>query len=130
MNTSNVDIQLQAGQKVSEFCPLVEIVSSFHRKLYPRRLPFAYREETRAQVDDMLEQGVIQPSSSPCASPIVLVKKKDGKYRFCVDYRKLKKVTKKDAHTLPRIDDLLDALQGSKYFSTLGFAVRVLANFS
>ena len=67
----------------------------------------------------MLEQGVIKSSSSPWASPIVLVKKKDGKYRFCVDYRKLNQVTKKDAHPLPKIDDWLDALHGSKYFSTL-----------
>ena len=67
----------------------------------------------------MLEQGVIQPSSSPWASPIVLVKKKDGPFRFCVDYRKLSSVTKKDTHPLPRVDDLLDALAGSKYFSTL-----------
>ena len=67
----------------------------------------------------MLEQGVIQPSTSPWASPIILVKKKDGKYRFCVDYRKLNSVTQKDAHPLPRIDDLLDSLHGSVMFSTL-----------
>ena len=67
----------------------------------------------------MLEQGVIQPSNSPWASPIVLVKKKDGKYRFCVDYRKLNSVTQNDAHPLPRIDDLLDSLHGSVMFSTL-----------
>ena len=84
-----------------------------------RRLPYAFREETKSQVHDMLEQGVIQPSNSPWASPIVLVKKKDGKYRFCVDYRKLNSVTQKDAHPLPRIDDLLDFLHGSVMFSTL-----------
>ena len=84
-----------------------------------RRLPYAFREETKSQVHDMLEQGVIQPSNSPWASPIVLVKKKDGKYRFCVDYRKLNSVTQKDAHPLPRIDDLLDSLHGSVMFSTL-----------
>ena len=67
----------------------------------------------------MLEQGVIQPSASPWASPIVLIKKKDGKYRFCVDYRKLNNVTKKDAHPLPRLDDLLDALKNAQVFSTL-----------
>lgn len=67
----------------------------------------------------MLGQGVIQPSCSPWASPIVLVKKKDGKFRFCIDYRKLNVVTKKDTYPLPRVDDLLDALSGSRYFSTL-----------
>ena len=67
----------------------------------------------------MLSQGVVQPSNSPWASPIVLVKKKDGSYRFCVDYRKLNLITKPDAHPLPRVDDLLDALNGYKMFSTL-----------
>ena len=86
---------------------------------YPRRFPYAYREEVSKQVSEMLEQGVIQQSNSPWASPIVLVKKKDGKFRFCVDYRKLNAATKRDAHPLPRIDDLLDSLQGSTMFSTL-----------
>ena len=86
---------------------------------YPRRLPYAYREEAKQQITDMLQQGVIQPSHSPWASPIVLVNKKDGKYQFCIDYRKLNEVTKKDAHPLPRVDDLLDALHGSQCFSTL-----------
>ena len=57
----------------------------------------------------MLDQGVIQPSVTPWASPIVLVRKKDGKYRFCVEYRKLNSVPKRDARPLPRVDDLLDA---------------------
>ena len=174
MNTYSINIQLQAGQKIGELCPLVEVVepraptptqhpsfvcsttdssSDIARQLdsaisssitgsdrdnilqtlldfadvfddklghtnvithkidagdaapirqYPRRLPYAYHEETKAQVNDMLQQGIIQPSSSPWASPIVLVKKKDGKYRFCVDYRKLNQVTKKDAHPPPK----------------------------
>ena len=97
----------------------IDTGSALPIRQYPRRLPYAYREETKQQVTDMLQQGVIQPSHSPWASPIVLVKKKDGKYRFCIDYRKLNEVTKKDAHPLPRIDDLLDALIGSHYFSTL-----------
>ena len=67
----------------------------------------------------MLEQGVIQQSNSPWAPPIVLVKKKDGNIRFCVDYRKLNAATKQDAHPLPRTDDLLESLQGSTMFSTL-----------
>lgn len=67
----------------------------------------------------MLDQNVIQPSSSAWSSPIVLVRKKDGQLRFCVDYRKLNSVTKNDAHPLPRIDDTLDALKDAKMFSTL-----------
>ena len=61
---------------------------------YPRRLPYAYRGKTRNQVNEMLEQGVIKSISSPWASSSVLVKKKDGKYHFCVDYRKFNQVTK------------------------------------
>ena len=60
----------------------------------------------------MLEQGVIEPSSSPWSSPPVLVKKKDGTVRFCVDYRRLNEVTTRDAYPLPRIDECFDTLQG------------------
>ena len=67
----------------------------------------------------MLKKGVIEPSSSPWTSPTVLVKKKDGSTRFCVDYRKLNEVTVKDSYPLPRIDDCLDALVGCSWFSTL-----------
>ena len=67
----------------------------------------------------MLKKDVIQPSSSPWASPIVLVKKKDGSTRFCVDYRKVNGVTRKDAYPLPRVDDTLDTLAGAKWFTTL-----------
>ena len=62
---------------------------------YPSRLPYAYREETDKQVSQMLQQGVIKPSHSPWAFPVVLVKKKDGTFRFCIDYRKLNAITKK-----------------------------------
>jgi len=67
----------------------------------------------------MQEKDIITPSKSPWASPIVLVPKKDGFLRFCVDYRKGNEITHKDAYPIPRIDDTLDTLAGSKCFSTL-----------
>ena len=67
----------------------------------------------------MQESKVIQPSTSPWASPVVLVRKKDGTLRLCIDYRKLNSVTKGDAFPMPRITDLLDQLRQSKFFTTL-----------
>ena len=85
----------------------------------PRRVPFALREEISRMVQEMLESEVIQESASPWASPVVIVRKKDGALRFCVDYRRLNAVTRKDTFPLPRIDDLLDQLKGKKIFTTL-----------
>ena len=87
-----------------------------------RRTPFHLQEAAKAEVDRMLEKGVIEPSCSPWASPVVLVKKKDGSLRYCIDYRKLNAVTKKDSYPLPRIDESLDALGKAKFFSTLDLA--------
>ena len=84
-----------------------------------RRVPPARREQCRDLIKDMLQKNIIQPSSSPWASPVVLVGKKDGSLRFCVDYRKLNAITRKDAYPLPRVDDSLEALSGSRWFSTL-----------
>ena len=67
----------------------------------------------------MQQQHVIEPSHSPWASPVVLVKKKDGSLRFCVDYRQLNSITKKDSYPLPRVDDLLDSLSDARWFSML-----------
>ena len=85
---------------------------------YRRQNPAVQREEM-AQVQQMLSSSVIRPSNSPWASPVVMVKKKDSSLRFCVDFRQLNAATVKDAHPIPRIDDLLDALHGSRWFSTL-----------
>ena len=70
----------------------------------------------------MLQYEAIEPSSSPWASPIVLVKKKDGTWRFCIDFRKLNEVTCKGAYPLPQVNDLIDTLSGHKYFTTLDLA--------
>ena len=85
----------------------------------PRRLPLGKREIEHQEIRDMLDRDVIQPSVSPWASPIVLVTKKDGTTRFCVDYRALNDCSVKDAYPLPTIDDSLDALSGSKFFNTM-----------
>jgi hypothetical protein len=71
----------------------------------PRRLPLANQAEVSEMLDDMQRRGVIEESDSPWSSPIVLVRKKNGELRFCVDYMKLNYVTKKDCFPLPRIDD-------------------------
>ncbi|MDD9361324.1 MAG: pol polyprotein, partial [Anaplasma sp.] len=80
------------------------------------------RTVIQEQVYEMLENGVIRESSSPWLSPVVLVKKRNDTWRFCVDFRRVNEVTKKDVHPLPRIDDIMDALQGAKYFTTLDLA--------
>ena len=95
----------------------------------PRRVPFAVRGEITRMVQEMLKDGVIQESASPWASPVVLVNKKDGTLRFCVDYRRLNAVTHKDTFPLPRIDDLIarsDA--GKEGILYLGCKARVLAD--
>ena len=91
-------------------------------KQAPRRIPMHQQGTVRQHVDDMLQHGLVQPSISPWAAPIVLVKKNDGSTRFCVDYRKLNDVTRKDAYPLPRIDETLDALDGAKVFTILDLA--------
>ena len=74
------------------------------------------------EVKKMLEKGVIEKSTSPWASPIVIVPKKSGEKRFCIDLRKVNKITKRDEHPLPRIDDMLDTFNGSEWFTTLDLA--------
>ena len=88
-------------------------------KQQPYRASHSQKVSIEHHINDMLDQGIIEVSSSPWSSPVVLVKKKDGSTRFCIDYRKLNATTRKDSYPLPRIDDALDSLAGSKYFSTL-----------
>ena len=85
----------------------------------PRRLGVEKEAEVERQVQQLKHQGLIEPAFGAWSSAVVLVKKKDGCWRFCVDYRRLNAVTQQDAYPLPRIDESLDALSGSTYFSTL-----------
>ncbi|UYV72451.1 hypothetical protein LAZ67_9003197 [Cordylochernes scorpioides] len=88
-------------------------------KRRPYRVSPSERKIIQEEVDKMMDIGVVQPSESPWASPVVLVRKRDGSVRFCVDYRGLNKVTKKDVYPLPRVDDALDCLKGAKIYSTM-----------
>ena len=87
-----------------------------------RRLPPHKREAVEEEIERMLRLGVLEPSTGSWASPIVPVSKKDGKLRFCVDFRALNSVTRKDAYPIPRIGEVLELLQGAAYFCTLDLA--------
>jgi hypothetical protein len=99
------EIQLQQD------CPLPNI------GMY--RMSFMENDEIKKQIQELLDRGVILQSSSPCGYPIVLVPKKDGTWRMCVDFRDLNKITVKNRYPLPIIDDLLDQLKDDKYFTKL-----------
>ncbi|KAJ9543842.1 LOW QUALITY PROTEIN: hypothetical protein OSB04_023549 [Centaurea solstitialis] len=78
-------------------------------------------QELSNQLQELLDKGLIRPSSSPWGAPVLFVKKKDGSFRMCIDYRELNKITIKNRYPLPRIDDLFDRLQGATYFSKINF---------
>ena len=83
------------------------------------RLSAVEMAEIKKRVQDLLDQGVIRPSSSPCGWPIVLVMKKYGTWRMCIDYQALNKIMIKNRYPLPRIDDLLDQLKDAVFFTKL-----------
>ena len=109
------------------FCNLVEhkVVATDERPIkipHQRVPPQQWKEVRDHSIQKSLEQGIIRESSSPYASPIVLVRKKDGNLRLCVDYHLLNAKTHKDAYPLPRIEEALDVLKGAKYFCSLDLA--------
>ena len=115
------DVFSREGQPISS-TSLVE--HEIHTTGPAIRLPFrrqnpVIRDIEQQQVKEMLRDEVIRPSTSPWASPVVMVKTRDETMRFCVDFRKMNDATIKDAHPLPRIDDTLESLHGAQYFTTL-----------
>ena len=88
-------------------------------KSRPYRVAESERGIIESHINKMMEANVIQPSTSPWSSPVVLVKNKDGTDRFCIDFRNLNKITKKDVYPLPRCDDLFDRLGEAKFFTSL-----------
>ena len=105
---------------------------AYHKiKLLPgaqpvRIRPYHYspiqKNEIDRQVQQMLQTGVVRPSTSDFASPVLLVRKKDGSWRFCVDYRHLNAITTKHKHPMPVVDELLDEISGAQYFTKLDFS--------
>ena len=91
-------------------------------KQQPYRTAIVRRDTIRQTVNEMQHQGIVQPSRNHWAIPVVLVPKKDGSLCFCVDYRKLNSIMRKDVSPLPRVDDILDTLSGTKFFTSLDLA--------
>ena len=85
----------------------------------PYRLPQAYRKAVKDELDEMLDNGIIEPSRSEWSFPIVLVPKKDGSLRMCVDYHKLNSVSRNDNYPMPWIDELIDRLGKTRFVSTI-----------
>lgn len=98
---------------------LIETKDEEPVRSYPYRVSATQRDIIDKQVEEMLKLGVISESSSSYASPVVLIKKADNTWRFCVDYRKLNKKIQRDNYPIPRIDDIIDNLAGARYFAEL-----------
>ncbi|CAF3826812.1 unnamed protein product, partial [Rotaria sp. Silwood1] len=99
------------------------IETGTHPPIYTSPYRVSYKDEQiqREEIDRLLKQGIIEESKSPWSSPIVLVRKKDGSVRFCIDFRKLNNITTKDAFPIPRIDDIFDHLSQAEYYTTIDF---------
>lgn len=85
----------------------------------PYRVSQSQQAEILKQVEELLDKGLVRPSSSPFCSPVLLIQKKDGSFRMCVDYRALNKITIKNRFPIPRIDDIMDKLKGATMFSRI-----------
>ena len=85
----------------------------------PYKLSPAEMDELKRQIETLLEQGWIRPTSSPYGSPILFMPKKDGKWRMCIDYRALNRITVKNRYPLPKVEELMDRLHGARYFTKI-----------
>jgi len=105
------------------YCPIlahdIDTGNSPPIKQSPRRPPLSAGDAENEIIDEMLTAGVIETSTSEWASPVCLVKKPDGSYRFCIDYRRVNAVSRKDAFPVPDIQDALDSLRGARWFATI-----------
>ena len=108
---------LPPDRPVVHTIPLINEGLTVFKQMY--RLSPSEKAEVQKQVTDLLNRGLIRPSTSPFGSPVLFVKKKDGSWRMVIDYRSLNKITIKNKYPLPRIDDLFDRLHGGKYFTSL-----------
>ena len=100
----------------------IDTGNSKHIKQHMTRTSFGYANEEQEHLEKLLKAGVIKPCCFECASPSVLVRKRDGSVRWCIDVRKLNDVTVKDCYLLPLLQDCIDALEGCQYFTTLDMA--------
>ena len=117
---SDLPTGLPPERDVGHTIPLLPDTKPSYRPLY--RLSPKELTEAKTQINDLLSKKWIEPSRSPFGAPILFVQKKDGSLRMCVDYRALNKNTIKNRYALPRIDDLIDKLQGAQYFTSLDLA--------
>ena len=133
-STQHIDLDIQQllqnfediFQKPKHLPPIREIDHHINLKegteaINVRPYMYAYfqKAEIEKQVHDMLKLGLIRPSTSPFSSPVLLVKRKDGTWRFCTNYKALNKMTIKDRYPIPTIDGMLDELHGASYFTKL-----------
>src|SRR5215211_3337465 len=125
MLQKNEDIFIKGKYEIGKTNVIKHIINTGDEKPIKqkaRRLSVKKKEIEKEYIEEMLKKGIIRKSKSPWLSPVVFVPKKGGKIRFCIDYRKLNRITKKDNHPLPRIDEMLDKFEGSQWFSSIDLA--------
>lgn len=120
---TDFDSLFSKGDTDIGYCPFVEhhieLNDETPFKQRFRRIPPSMLDEVKDHIEQQLSAGIIRRSHSPFSSNVVLVRKKNGELRICIDYRHLNSKTKKDNYALPRIDEILDSLAGNTWFSVL-----------